>query len=98
MIDLQAMYRIHNIPNTSTLPGSVLAILAANAQDKPPALQNVTISSVQDGDYYSLHVDFDYSGTGTCQCLVKTVQGRKKASFGTIKKCGLFQRYIYCTV
>jgi hypothetical protein len=71
------------------LTGLLATALVVGGQKtpKPSALQNVTITSVEDGDNYCLNVDFDYSGSGVCKCDVKSVQGRKKKSFGSIKQC-----------
>ena len=71
------------------LTGLLATALVVNGQTegpKPSALQNVTITSVDDGEYYSLNVDFDYSGSGVCECDVKTVDGGNM-SFGSVKKC-----------
>jgi CUB/sushi domain-containing protein len=71
------------------LTGLLATALVVGGQKtpKPSALQNVTITSVEDGDNYCLNVDFDYSGSGVCKCDVKSVQGRKKKSFGSVKQC-----------
>ena len=73
--------------NLTGVLATALVVSGQKKKPKPSALQNVTITSVDDGDYYSLNVDFDYSGSGVCKCDVKTVQGRKKKSFGSVKQC-----------
>ena len=88
---MQERAQVHKLVCFSycNLTGLLATALVVGGQKtpKPSALQNVTITSVEDGDNYCLNVDFDYSGSGVCKCDVKSVQGRKKKSFGSIKQC-----------